>query len=124
MQIINGEPVSKFILKEALKGILPEEVINRRKQGFTPPEASWMRTYNKRFVEETLLSEQALARGWFEPAALRGILQEHFEGRANHRFLIWSLLCFEWWQRLLLDPAIPVAPVRAVSNGVQSIKHS
>ena len=115
LQFIDGQPVAKWILKEAMRGILPDEVIHRRKQGFTPPEASWFRTQSRPFVEEVLLGQQSLERGWFEPPVLRSILNEHFEGKQNHRFLIWSLLCFEWWQRLMLDPATPAPP-----DGIQS----
>ena len=122
LQVVNGKPVAKWILKEAMKGLLPDEVIYRRKQGFTPPEASWMRTHNRAFIEGTLLSEKTLERGWFEPIVLKSILNEHFENRANHRFLIWSLLCFEWWQRLFLDTEIPTQPVRNKPDGVQSVR--
>ncbi len=93
----------KWILKEALKSFLPNEVINRRKQGFTPPDATWFRQHHKGFIEGMLLSKKTLDRGWFNPSELRRILDEHESGKKNHRFLIWSLLCFEQWQHHFLD---------------------
>lgn len=96
-------PVAKWILKEALHDLLPEAVIHRRKQGFTPPDASWYRGPLRGFVEDLLLSERALGRNLFNPAEVRRIVVEHQDGRANHRFLLWSLICLETWQRHFLD---------------------
>ena len=55
------------------------------------------------YIREILLDPRTLERGYFEPAYVRRVLDEHFEGRVNHRLLIWSLLCFEWWNRLFID---------------------
>ena len=105
---------SKIVLREALRGILPDEVLSRRKQGFTPPDETWMRTVSRPYIERILLSPASLDRGLFRPEAIRGILQNHFDGRSNHRFLIWSLLCIEWMQRLFVDGERPaVLPTTA-----------
>lgn len=98
---------TKIVLREALRGILPDDVLTRRKQGFTPPDETWMRTVSRPYIERILLSPQNLDRGLFRPEAIRSILQAHFDGRANHRFLIWSLLCIEWMQRLFVDGERP-----------------
>ncbi len=108
---VDGQTVtSKWILKEALRGLLPDEVLFRKKQGFTPPDASWFRGPSKAYIEQVLLEKRTLERGLFEPSVLKNLLNQHFTGQQNHRFLIWSLLCLEWWQRLFLDVSIPVAP--------------
>jgi asparagine synthase (glutamine-hydrolysing) len=99
--------ITKLVLKEALKGLLPEEVLHRRKQGFTPPDAHWFRHYSMPYIKSILLSEQFLDRGWFEKKAISEMLEQHKLGSHNHRFLIWSLLCFEWMHRLFLDPSVP-----------------
>jgi asparagine synthase (glutamine-hydrolysing) len=98
---------TKIILREALRGILPDEVLTRRKQGFTPPDETWMRTVSRPYIERILLSSQSFDRGLFRPETIRRMLQAHFEGRDNHRFLIWSLLCIEWMQRLFIDGERP-----------------
>ncbi len=100
----NEALTAKWILKQALSPLLPPEVLQRRKQGFTPPDASWYRNVHRGFIEQVLLSPRAMARGLFRPEGLQAILAAHFEGRRNHRFLIWSLLCLETWHQLLLDP--------------------
>jgi asparagine synthase (glutamine-hydrolysing) len=98
---------TKVVLKETLRGILPDEVLMRRKQGFTPPDETWMRTVSRPFIERTLLSPRSLDRGLFQPDAVRDLLAAHFQGSANHRFLIWSLLCIEWMQRLYVEGERP-----------------
>lgn len=114
-------PAGKWILRNAFKGLLSDDILTRRKQGFTPPDASWYRGPVKAFIGETLLSRRSLERGIFQPAVLRQVLSDHFDGRRNHRFLIWSLLCLEWWQRLFLDSGqSPVPPKRHVYSAKEA----
>jgi asparagine synthase (glutamine-hydrolysing) len=93
---------SKAVLKRAMRGLLPGETLQRRKQGFTPPDQSWYKAAQQ-YIESLILSERAVDRGYFEPAYLRKVLDDHFSDRRNNRFLIWSLMCFEWWNRLFID---------------------
>jgi len=93
----------KRLLREAMRGLLSEEILEKRKQGFSPPDESWYRGPSMAQIEELLLDPRSLDRGYFEPKFVRGVLDEHREGRENHRLLIWSLLCFEWWNRLFID---------------------
>lgn len=94
---------SKVVLREAMRGLLPDETLFRRKQGFTPPDQTWYKGMSLDYVRELLLGERALARGYFQPAALRQILDDHLNDRRNHRFLLWSLMSFEWWNRLFVE---------------------
>ena len=110
----------KFVLRRAMEGLLPEPTLYRRKQGFTPPDQTWYRRENLKFVESTILSSRALDRGYFRPAALRRILEDHFLDRRNHRFLIWSLMCFEWWNRLFVDREPLPERIEAVHGRVLS----
>ncbi|MGD9153208.1 MAG: asparagine synthase (glutamine-hydrolyzing) [Gammaproteobacteria bacterium] len=97
----------KLVLKKALRGILDDEVLYRRKQGFTPPDASWFRNFSRPYIESVLLSERFFDRGWFRREAINNILMQHFSGEENNRFLIWSLLCFEMLHRQFLDVDVP-----------------
>ena len=101
---------AKKVMRTALRGLLPDAVLHRRKQGFTPPDASWYRQHNWAFVQGTLTSEQFTDRGWFKPNSINSILEAHRSGSTNHRHLIWSLLAFEWMHRLLIDPEHPHPP--------------
>ena len=77
--------------------------------------------------EPILLDDRSLSRGWFEPDAVRRTISEHIEGRVNHRLLLWSLLSFEWWNRLFLDGELPAAghsPARHAAGSQQLRRHA
>jgi asparagine synthase (glutamine-hydrolysing) len=93
----------KELLRKAMAPLLPSEIVEKRKQGFSPPDRSWYRGPTMDYIREILLDPRSLARGYFQPAYVQRVLEEHLEGRVNHRLLIWSLLCFEWWNRLFMD---------------------
>jgi asparagine synthase (glutamine-hydrolysing) len=93
----------KRILRRAMAGLLPHEIVEKRKQGFSPPDESWYRGPTMDQIRELLLAPRTLERGWFRPDAVRSVLDAHREGRRNERLLIWSLICFEWWNRLFVD---------------------
>jgi asparagine synthase (glutamine-hydrolysing) len=97
----------KAIVREAMRGLLPDDVLAKRKQGFSPPDDSWYRGHSMERIRELLLDERTIARGYFQPKAIRSVLEEHAAARRNHRLLIWSLLCFEWWNRLFVDGEPP-----------------
>jgi asparagine synthase (glutamine-hydrolysing) len=92
----------KYLLKRAGRRLLPPEIIHRRKMGFGVPVGDWMRGAWRPWVEDVLLSPQALKRGYFEPEALRQFVQAHLEGRQEQSFAVWALLCLELWHREFL----------------------
>ena len=94
---------SKVILREAMRGLLPDETLFRRKQGFTPPDQTWYKGESLAYIKDLILGPRAIERGYFRPSALRQILDDHLQDRSNNRFLIWSLMCIEWWNRLFVD---------------------
>ncbi len=93
---------TKWILREAMKGILPEAILNRPKMGFPVPVGKWFRGEYKHLVDEFVLGERTLARGIFEPSAIRKIVRKHDAGE-DHAQRIWFLLNFEMWQRRFID---------------------
>jgi asparagine synthase (glutamine-hydrolysing) len=92
----------KSCLRQAMANLLPSEIMRRRKQGFSSPEASWYRGENSDFVREHLLSGELACSQFLEPDFIRRIIDEHTEKGINHRLLIWSFLCFEQWCRIFL----------------------
>jgi asparagine synthase (glutamine-hydrolysing) len=93
----------KHVFRQAMRGIVPNEILDREKQGFSPPDQSWYRGPTMAYIREILLKDRTLSRGFFNPESIRNIVKEHTEGKVNHRLLIWSLLSFEWWNRIFLD---------------------
>jgi asparagine synthase (glutamine-hydrolysing) len=93
----------KYLFRLAMDGTLPDQILCKRKQGFSAPEQSWYQGPLMAYVKSILLDRKTLSRGYFQEAAIRRVLDEHLAGRVNHRLLIWSLLSFEHWNRLFLD---------------------
>jgi asparagine synthase (glutamine-hydrolysing) len=102
--------VTKFILKEAAVGLLPDSIIHRPKHGFGVPVGRWFRAELQDYAREMLLDPLTLGRGYFREAALRQLLDQHTSGQRNHGQRIWTLLTFEWWHRIFIDPSTPTAP--------------
>lgn len=101
---------TKVILKQAAAGLLPDDLIHRPKHGFGVPVGRWFRESLRDYAAEVLLDPGTLARGYFRPATLRRLLDEHISGQRNHGQRLWTLLTLEWWHRLFIDPAEPAAP--------------
>jgi len=90
----------KHILIQALDGILPKEILNRRKQGFSVPLNAWLRGPLRDLVH-TCLAEPVLREiGFFDSQAVARIVREHEEGLRNHESRIWALLTFMLWHDL------------------------
>ena len=83
---------------------MPKQVLNRPKQGFTLPLVHWLKNEMKDFVLTILLEQRSLDRGYFRPAGVRHLLNEHFSGRRDQSSRIWRLLMLELWHRNFLDP--------------------
>jgi asparagine synthase (glutamine-hydrolysing) len=94
---------SKYLLKSALRGILPNEILDRPKMGFGVPLGQWLRTSLRELLEDTLLGPTGLARGYFRPEAVREMVAANNAGRDDHQYLLWDLLMLEMWHRTYID---------------------
>lgn len=93
----------KNVLRKAMSDIIPERILNRKKQGFSAPDESWYRGENAAYVKELLLGKNIRSHEFINPNFIEKTIYEHCEKRINHRLLIWSLMNFEWWCRLFLN---------------------
>ncbi len=94
---------TKFLLKRALKGLLPDETLTRRKMGFGVPVGHWFRGELKGFLSDAILSEKALGRGYFKPGVVRRFVDQHTTGRRDYGPQLWTLLMLELWHREFID---------------------
>lgn len=94
---------TKYILREAMKGILPEPILSRSKMGFPVPIGSWFRGAYRSIVDEYVLSERAMSRGIFNSDFVRQLVTRHQSGAENHDERLWALVNFEIWQRQFID---------------------
>ncbi len=95
--------LGKVLFRKTMNKFLPKEVTTKRKTGFTPPEGTWYRKQLKEYVSEIILGQRARARNYFNPESLKEIFSAHLRGKKDYRLLLWSLLCFEWWNRIFLE---------------------
>jgi asparagine synthase (glutamine-hydrolysing) len=103
----------KWILREALRGWLPDELLDRPKQGFSVPLSSWLRGDLRTWAADVLLDPGTLERGYFEPRAVEALLDRHAAGSDGEDKRIWALLMLELWHRDFVDApsrdAVPAA---------------
>jgi asparagine synthase (glutamine-hydrolysing) len=104
----------KYLLRRAVAGWLPPEVVRRPKQGFAVPLAGWLRGELRGLSHDVLTDATARGRGLFRPDAVAALLRQHDEG-SDHASRIWALIQFELWHRMYLDRATaPTGPNRDV----------
>ena len=100
LRLHNGR--TKHIFKQALKDILPQQIIDRPKQGFAVPLGRWFRGELNGFVRDLLLSPSSRARNIFNPAYIEKLLLLQSRGRPLD-LQLWTLISFELWCRMFLD---------------------
>ncbi|GAC1690746.1 MAG: asparagine synthase (glutamine-hydrolyzing) [Candidatus Dormibacteraceae bacterium] len=88
---------SKFLLKRALRGILPDSILTRPKKGFGIPVAHWFRGPLKEQMLSVLSPDRIARQGFFDPTAVRNLISDHLEGRRDNRKQLWTLFAFELW---------------------------
>jgi len=95
--------VTKRVLRNAMNGILPEEIKSRRdKIGFSTPEDIWFRVYKDK-IREILQSDSFRQRPYFDPRGVQQAFQDHCDGRRNLSMTIWRWINVEYWLRQFID---------------------
>jgi len=93
----------KNVLRKAMFDIIPEEILKRKKQGFSAPDENWYRGDNAKYINELLLSNKTASAEFINQDYIKQIINEHSSKGINHRLLIWSFMNFEWWVRIFLN---------------------
>ena len=100
---LKGRNDKKYILKEALRGIIPDKVMFRKKMGFGIPIHDWFRGELKDYAYQTLLSEKALTRGIFREKSIKKLLDRHCSTNVDFGYHIWALITLELWFQEYFD---------------------
>jgi asparagine synthase (glutamine-hydrolysing) len=96
--------VTKVVLRNAMKGTLPEEVRNRKdKMGFVTPEDIWFRTDLKERIEQILDSKEFAERDYFNIPKVKEAFIDHCDGKKNISSTIWRWVNLELWMRTFFD---------------------
>ena len=93
---------TKHIFVKALRGLLPDEILDRSKKGFGVPLNRWFRGPLRPLVKELLLSDTFRRRGIFDPAYVKRLIERQEQGRPLDLHL-WTLMSFELWCRTFMD---------------------
>jgi asparagine synthase (glutamine-hydrolysing) len=107
---------TKRILRESIRGLLPDSILTRRKMGFPVPFAGWMRGRWSSVAQDVLLDRRARERGLVNPAAVSALIADHRGGRRDAGDAIWALLNLELWYRTFIDGE-GVQTLPAISRG-------
>lgn len=95
---IKGDRI-KHILKQAVRRLIPDEIIERPKEGFVLPINDWLLGGLRDRVMETLAPERLARHGLLRPDVVSTVLQQHYSGQAQHGARIWNLMSFQiWWE--------------------------
>ncbi|MGE4538288.1 MAG: asparagine synthase (glutamine-hydrolyzing) [Desulfovibrio sp.] len=87
----------KYLLKKAVAGLLPKEILGRGKRGFLIPVASWLRGQLRPQVDMLLGEKHLREQGIFDPKAVSRLVAEHATGAVDHRKKLWTLLVLQLW---------------------------
>ena len=102
----------KFLLKELMRGKLPEAVLNRKKTGFDIPTHDWFRGPLRGLLMETLTPEAIAATGIFDPKAIEELMRDHMERRINIGYHLWGLLTLFLWMKRWKVETLPLEETR------------
>lgn len=93
---------TKYILRQAMKDVLPQTILTRRKLGFPVPVGQWLRGKFRWVIDEYILGARAGERGLFNRNFVERMVRQHLAG-ADHSYRLWSLINFEIWMRQFID---------------------
>jgi asparagine synthase (glutamine-hydrolysing) len=99
----------KRALRSALRGWVPDQILDGPKRGFRLPVASWLRGELRDYAREVLLDPGAASHDWCEEREVRRLLDEHTGGAHDHGHRIWTLLVLELWHRDMSEAPRPEA---------------
>jgi asparagine synthase (glutamine-hydrolysing) len=106
----------KRLLKAALRGRVPDEVLRRPKMGFGVPLREWFRDELRGLPEEVLLDPRAVGRGYFRREVVEELIRQHRSGEADHALRLWVMLQLENWHREVVE-APRRQPLRVTPSG-------
>jgi asparagine synthase (glutamine-hydrolysing) len=106
----------KVLLRKAAAPLLPPEIVNGKKRGFSIPAAAWLRGDLEPFARETLSADRVRRQGFFEPRAVTRIIDDHVAGREDLSRQLWGLLAFTLWHERHVERT-PTSPTARLSLG-------
>ena len=104
-----------------MRGLIPDEIIDRRKQGFGVPVNKWFNHELRDMLHDTLSDSKTRQRGYFSQRGIDTLLEEHRRGRRDNSRHLWTLLTLELWHRAYIDGDRQRSEVRKSEIRTQSL---
>jgi asparagine synthase (glutamine-hydrolysing) len=95
----------KHLLKAAMRGVVPDEILDRPKMGFGVPLGRWFREDLRHLPSEVLLDPRSIQRGYMRRSEIERLIKQHQAGEGDHSLRLWVLLQLEMWHREVVDSA-------------------
>jgi asparagine synthase (glutamine-hydrolysing) len=96
-------PTTKHIFREAMQGVLPDEVLRQPKAGFAAPTDYWLANDLREMTNDLLSESRLRGRGLFHPERVQRLIAEHRSGRQDWSMQIWQFLTLELWMQNFMD---------------------
>ena len=113
---------TKYIFKQAVRPLLPAEIIDRPKKGFSVPLNLWFRNELRELTRDLLLDGRLRQRGYFVPGTIERVLDEHLRGEASWGDQLWTLVMLESWHRAFIDERPVTRPLE--QSGLASLNEA
>ncbi len=104
----------KRLLRQVLEPRLPRQHLRAPKRGFVGPTAAWLRNELRDMLVDELSASRMTRLGYFDPATVQTLIDEHLSLKQNRAGILWALMCFSTWHRQLVESATPT--VRALDR--------
>jgi asparagine synthase (glutamine-hydrolysing) len=101
----------KYVLKKAMEKLLPRKILHRKKKGFSIPAPRWLKEELKPLVLDALAPAELKRTGFFNPASVHEVLNQHFEGVKDNSRQIWGLLVFMLWHKTFMERPQVTGPI-------------
>jgi asparagine synthase (glutamine-hydrolysing) len=114
----------KYLLKRAMRQLLPDTIIKRKKMGFPVPINQWFRKDAARVVRSVLTSEQTKKHGIFNVEHAARLVDEHVQGVRDNSDALWTVLNFELWTRIFIDGQSCASVSDELADSRQPVRHA
>lgn len=115
----------KRVLKDAVRGLVPDDVLTRPKWGFAPPSSDWLRGALKPLVDTYLAPDYVAAAGYFQPETVTRLVDEHHHKRGYHLWTLYPLLVFHIWHAAYIDGTLnlgeKMTPARLIDGAAVQV---
>jgi len=102
----------KYILRKAMKTVLPKAILTRRKAAFGLPIRSWFKNELREMLTDLLSEDRIRRRGLLDPAAVTQMIHDNETGERDHTLPLWGLLTLELWHQAFIDQKLTITPER------------